>query len=192
MGSDANLVFGMDSSLAGRFAEPFVLSLLGRGPLHGYALLKALEGIFGAGSIPKARVYQILRRLREDGLVTVSEGAKERKEHALTAAGETRLDEIRDQRPEFFKELLMLFPGMKAETVRAQGNGEEGDEVPRDGARTQLACPGCQELQLSMERTLPEQALVIRILRTGAEPSSHTQGCVVGLALRRLAASLLP
>ncbi len=182
----------MDSSLAGRFAEPFVLSLLGRGPVHGYALLKALEEIFGAGTVPKARVYQILRRLREEGLVTASEGAKERKEHALTAAGETRLGEIRDQRPQFFKELLMLFPGMKAEVVRGHGNGEGDEEVPRDGARTQLACPGCQALQLSMERTLPEQALHIRVQRTGDESPSHTQGCVVGLALRRLAASLLP
>ena len=182
----------MDSSLAGRFAEPFVLNLLSRGPLHGYALLKALEEIFGEGAVPKARVYQILRRLREQGHVQASEGASDRKEHTLTDKGRQLLAELRDQRPEFFNELLMLFPGMESQ-LRGQANGKSSEEsLPRDGARTQLACPGCQDLRLSMERTLPGVELLIRVNREGEESRPHTEGCVVGLALRRLAASLLP
>lgn len=180
----------MDSSLAGRFAEPFVLSLLERSPLHGYALVKALDRILGDGLVPKARVYQILRRLREQGLVAVSEGAGERKEHALTAAGQEYLAQVRDQRPEFFNELLMLFPGMESK-LRGTENGS-AEELPRDGARTQLACPGCQDLRLSMERTLPGVELLIRVNREGDESKPHNANCVVGLALRRLAASLLP
>lgn len=182
----------MEASLAGRLAEPFVLSLLGRGPMHGYALLKALEEIFGEGAVPKARVYQILRRLREQGHVTVEEGAGDRKAHALTASGEQKLAEIGDQGPEFFKELLVLFPGMKAAAVADAENGGSTQEVPRDGARTQLECPGCKDLQLSMERTLPGNELRIRVLRAEQGAAPHTEGCVVGLALRRLAASLLP
>lgn len=160
--------------------------------MHGYALLKALDGIFGEGAVPKARVYQILRRLREQGYVTVEQGAGGRKAHALTAAGEQKLAETRDQGPEFFKELLVLFPGMKAEAVRGTQNGEGAPEVPRDGARTQMACPGCKDLQLSMERTLPGNELRILVRRTEDDAAAHTEGCVVGLALRRLAASLLP
>jgi DNA-binding PadR family transcriptional regulator len=181
----------MDPSLAGRFAEPFVLSLLSRGPQHGYALLKALESIFGEGAVPKARVYQILRRLREQGHVEAQGGASDRKEHALTDKGHELLAEMRDQRPEFFNELLMLFPGMEA-ALQGRGEKSNGDSLPRDGARTQLACPGCQDLKLSMERTLPGVELLIRVNRESAEARPHNEGCVVGLALRRLAASLLP
>jgi DNA-binding PadR family transcriptional regulator len=188
----------MDPSLATRLAEPFILSLLGRGPLHGYALLKALEEVFGEGALTKPRIYQILKRLREEGLVAVSEASGSRKEYTLTSEGEAHLAGLRDQRPEFFKELLMLFPGMKAELARASGNGgsteatEAEGKIPRDGARSQLACPGCSQLRLSMERTLPEEILLIRVERAGQDSVPHLESCVVGLALRRLAASLLP
>jgi DNA-binding PadR family transcriptional regulator len=183
----------MDAAMVGRLTEPFILSLLGRGSMHGYALLKALEDVFGEGAVQKARIYQILRRLREDGLVEARSGSGERKEHSLTEEGEAALARIRDQRPQFFNELLMLFPDMQGAIARVDGNGDAATaKIPRDGARAQLACPGCQRLRLSMERTLPDDLLLIRVERAGQESVPHQENCVVGLALRRLAASLLP
>jgi len=74
--------------------------------------------------------------------------------------------------------------GLAANTARAR-------DLPRDGARTQMKCPGCAALRIRMERTLPDDELVIRVGRSG-DTQIHEEACVVGLALRRLAASLLP
>lgn len=178
----------METNFAARLAEPFVLALLARRPLHGYGLLQELEEAFGADSIAKARVYQILRRLEEDGLVAPREEGN-RKVYALTDDGRTALAAMGSQTPAFFKLLGMLFPDMDVAVHAGDGNGQ-GD-LPRDGARTEVACPGCASLRISMERTLPEQALTIHVARPG-EAAQHHAGCVVGLALRRLAASMLP
>lgn len=178
----------MDTSFAGRLAEPYVLALLREGSSHGYALLKALEEAFGEGAIAKARVYQILRKLEDEGLVEAKEGSGNRKEYLLTEAGEARLSDAAAQRPAFFNLLRMLFPDMDVGVANGTARAEE---LPRDGARPQLHCPGCQDLRIRMERTLPHDELVIHVARTG-ENQVHAEGCVVGLALRRLASSLLP
>lgn len=178
----------MDTGFAGRLAEPFLLAILRNGPNHGYGLLQELEIAFGPGTLAKARVYQLLRRLEEDGLVAPIEGSGNRKQYRLTEEGEAALDEMGSRPPEFFNLLRALFPGMGAPATD-QAAGPE--EIPRDGARPQSSCPGCDALQVSMERTLPQAALTIKVLRDGPQ-RLHIESCVVGLALRRLAASMLP
>lgn len=178
----------MDTSFAGRLAEPFLLALLKEGPAHGYALLKSLEEAFGEGAIAKARVYQILRRLEDDGLIAAKEGPGNRKEYGLTETGEAQLAQAGAQRPAFFNLLGMLFPDMEVGVASSKARAEE---LPRDGARTQLDCPGCRSLRIRMERTLPQAELTIHVSREG-EAQMHAEACVIGLALRRLAASLLP
>lgn len=177
----------MEAGFAGRLAEPFILVLLRRGPAHGYGLLQALQEAFGPEGLAKARIYQLLRRLESDGLIQEAGGEANRKLFALTPAGEAHLKEAAAQRPAFFNLLAMLFPDMGV----GAANGQRAEEIPRDGARSQVACPGCDSLRVQMERTLPKDDLVIRVSRLG-QSHMHAEGCVVGLALRRLAASLLP
>lgn len=178
----------MDPGFAARLTEPFLLALLKEGPNHGYGLLLALQEALGEEHVTKPRVYQILRRLREEGLVEAGQGKGNKIPYVLTEQGEAYLEAAGSQRPAFFKVLSVLFPDMDVGVVASTTLAEE---LPRDGARTQQKCPGCQSLHVQMERTLPADELVIRVMRHG-ETQMHAEGCVIGLALRRLAASLLP
>ena len=173
----------MDPNLAGRLAEPFVLALLKAGPAHGYALLKSLEEAFGDGAIAKARVYQILRRLEEDGAVTAADGTGNRKEYRLTPAGQEHLAALAAQGPAFHALLATLFPGGAA----AAPAGGPTPTAPLAAP----GCPGCAGLRIRTERTLDEAALHIDVAREGA-PGQHRPDCPVGQALVRLLGSLLP
>jgi len=52
-----------------RFGEPALLSLLARGPTHGYELLERLPPLVGEERVDVGNVYRALRRLEEEGLV---------------------------------------------------------------------------------------------------------------------------
>lgn len=179
----------METHFAARLSEPFLLALLEKGgPAHGYALLQQLQEAFGEEAFPKPRVYQILRRFEEEGLVEAQGGKGKQKPYAITDAGQQALAQLRAQSPAFFNQLSVLLPDMEVGVASQMARAEE---LPRDGARTQTACPGCQSLRVQMERTLPADELTIKIARQG-ESQMHAEGCVIGLALRRLASSLLP
>ena len=69
-----------------------VLLALGEGPSHGYAIGKAVEEQSGGRLDPTTgALYQALRRLEEDGLISETGGPKDtdsrRRYFALTAAG---------------------------------------------------------------------------------------------------------
>lgn len=53
-----------------RFGEPALLTLLGRGPTHGYELLERLPTLVGDERVDVGNVYRALRRLEEEGLVS--------------------------------------------------------------------------------------------------------------------------
>ena len=52
-----------------RFGEPALLSLLARGPTHGYELLERLPPLVGEERVDVGNVYRALRGLEEEGLV---------------------------------------------------------------------------------------------------------------------------
>jgi PadR family transcriptional regulator, regulatory protein PadR len=52
-----------------RFGEPALLSLLARGPTHGYELLERLPPLVGEERVDVGNVYRGLRGLEEEGLV---------------------------------------------------------------------------------------------------------------------------
>jgi DNA-binding PadR family transcriptional regulator len=69
-----------------------VLLALGDGPLHGYAMCKAVEEQSAGRLDPTTgALYQALRRMAEDGLITEVDGPKDvdarRRYFALTALG---------------------------------------------------------------------------------------------------------
>jgi PadR family transcriptional regulator PadR len=69
-----------------------VLLALGEGPSHGYAIGKAIEDQSGGRLNPTTgALYQALRRLSQDGLITEADGPKDvdarRRYFTLTARG---------------------------------------------------------------------------------------------------------
>ena len=77
--------------------EPGLLLLLAEHDGYGYELAVELEhrGLV-AGALPPARVYEALKRLEEEAaVVSRQEGSRsgpDRRQYAITAAGQERLD----------------------------------------------------------------------------------------------------
>ena len=72
--------------------EFHVLLALGDGPSHGYAIGKAVEEQSGGNLDPTTgALYQVLRRLSDEGLIASTDGPRDtdprRKYFALTAPG---------------------------------------------------------------------------------------------------------
>jgi PadR family transcriptional regulator len=70
----------------------YVLSALAVGPLHGYAIIKAVEELSdGRLKLRAGTLYGALARLQSDGIVafdgTAKEGGPERRIFSLTVAG---------------------------------------------------------------------------------------------------------
>ncbi len=81
-----------------RWLEPFVLVLIGTGTTHGYALAVRLNALGVAqGTVDVGELYRTLRELELAGFVRSAwrnpETGARRREYALTAAGDARLDE---------------------------------------------------------------------------------------------------
>jgi len=68
-----------------------LLSLLARGPAHGYILIESLrEGSGGAFDLPEGTVYPALHRLEKDGLLSShwsQESGRRRRIYQLTLKG---------------------------------------------------------------------------------------------------------
>jgi DNA-binding PadR family transcriptional regulator len=79
--------------------DTIVLAALGRGPAHGYALVRAVEtasdGVFALG---EGTVYPALHRLEKDGLISgrwAQHEGRRRRIYELTPAGWEALAERR-------------------------------------------------------------------------------------------------
>ncbi len=78
------------------FLQPCLLTLLRRGPSHGYNLLAGLSAFgFNLQTLDPSVVYRMLRNMEAQGLVTSSWDAEslgpQRRVYRLTAAGEEAL-----------------------------------------------------------------------------------------------------
>lgn len=75
--------------------DGLLLSVLERGPLHGYAIIEALrERSGGELNVPTGTVYPALRRLERAGLLAGEwgiVGGRRRRTYRLTDAGRTAL-----------------------------------------------------------------------------------------------------
>jgi DNA-binding PadR family transcriptional regulator len=81
--------------------DALILAALAHGPAHGYAVIARLhERSEGAFELPEGTIYPALHRLEAAGFVRSADeraGGRRRRVYALTAAGEARLDEQRDE-----------------------------------------------------------------------------------------------
>jgi PadR family transcriptional regulator, regulatory protein PadR len=79
-----------------RFGEPALLSLLARGPTHGYELLERLPPLVGEDRVDVGNVYRALRGLEEEGLVASEWRADlpgpAKRTYTLTDEGQAVLD----------------------------------------------------------------------------------------------------
>ncbi|WP_049575586.1 PadR family transcriptional regulator [Nonomuraea sp. SBT364] len=85
--------------------DALLLSVLEREPLHGYAIIEALqERSAGALSVPTGTVYPALRRLERTGSLAsewATVGGRRRRTYRLTDAGRRQLEAERSAWREF-------------------------------------------------------------------------------------------
>jgi PadR family transcriptional regulator, regulatory protein PadR len=83
-----------------RFGEAAVLSLLARGPTHGYELLERLPRLVGEERVDVGNLYRALRGLEEERLVASEWRADlpgpTKRTYTLTDEGRALLDSWRD------------------------------------------------------------------------------------------------
>jgi DNA-binding PadR family transcriptional regulator len=90
---------GVDAERLKGNLDLLLLSVLARGPAHGYAVISALrERSDGAFDLPEGTVYPALHRLERRSLLRArweragdDEGGRRRKVYALTSEGEAAL-----------------------------------------------------------------------------------------------------
>lgn len=85
--------------------DGLILSVLEDGPLHGYAIIEALQVRSGGSlDLPTGTVYPALRRLERTGLLSGTwntVGGRERRTYTLTRAGRHALAHRRVEWSEF-------------------------------------------------------------------------------------------
>ncbi|MFI6318486.1 helix-turn-helix transcriptional regulator [Nonomuraea sp. NPDC050556] len=85
--------------------DGLILSVLEHEPLHGYAIIEALQQrSAGALSVPTGTVYPALRRLERTGLLTsdwATVGGRKRRTYRLTPTGSKQLQGERSAWREF-------------------------------------------------------------------------------------------
>lgn len=95
--------------------ELIILSLLARGPVHGYVISSVINDVIGPfARASNGRIYPLLTKLQEDGMVeveaeTTSEGGRVARTFAITAAGRARFRELMldtTQNPREYRELF--------------------------------------------------------------------------------------
>jgi PadR family transcriptional regulator, regulatory protein PadR len=110
-----------------RINELLLLSVLRRGPLHGYqAALEIEQRSGGYFRFNHGTLYPILHRLEQEGLIaggwTDPEEGRARKEYALTRAGHS-----------YLAELETVWRELGAQLEGFIGAGRRGDEKVRTG-----------------------------------------------------------
>lgn len=91
--------------------ELLALHCLEEAPLHGYGVFKELSRCFGE-EVSSGKIYGVLGRLADDGLVEVVQETERRKDYALTDAGRSVLERVRDA-PEALQEALVDLFGLE-------------------------------------------------------------------------------
>jgi DNA-binding PadR family transcriptional regulator len=86
----------MGNGTVGGQLDLLLLSVLARGPAHGYAVIGALRSHSGGEfDLPEGSVYPALYRLERDGLLASrwaeADGARRRRRYEITPAGEAAL-----------------------------------------------------------------------------------------------------
>ncbi|MFC4008748.1 helix-turn-helix transcriptional regulator [Nonomuraea purpurea] len=85
--------------------DALLLSVLEAGPLHGYAIIEALQQRSGGAlSVPTGTVYPALRRLERIGFLSsewVTVGGRKRRTYRLTDSGRKQLEGERSAWREF-------------------------------------------------------------------------------------------
>lgn len=85
--------------------DGLLLAVIEQGPLHGYAVIEALQlRSGGALALPTGTVYPALRRLEEAGWITgrwSTVDGRKRRTYRLTAAGRRALGQERTEWTEF-------------------------------------------------------------------------------------------
>jgi PadR family transcriptional regulator PadR len=125
-----------------------LLSVLARGPAHGYAVIAALrdrsEGTF---DLPEGTVYPALHRLERARLLSArwqrgddAGGGRRRKVYALTTAGEAALSTERSRWQRFTAGMgaVLHADGLTTEGLRADGRRADGMHA-RGSRRARLA-----------------------------------------------------
>jgi PadR family transcriptional regulator len=81
--------------------DGLLLAVLESGPLHGYAVIEALQARSGGAlTLPTGTVYPALRRLEDAGWIAGSwstVGGRKRRTYELTAAGQRELQNERSE-----------------------------------------------------------------------------------------------
>ncbi len=185
----------MEPGFAGRLAEPFILALLAREPTHGYGLLQKLGDAFGDDTVAKARVYQILGRMQDDGLIAEAGKEGNRKLYSLTTAGELMLDGFAEQNDTFYELLADVLPDLGGPAAKTSPS-------LATPPASRGHCPACAQLRLRMERSAGDATLHIEIARPGdgfeaakqdagqgpglGLGDGHAPDCAIGEAVRTL------
>ena len=112
--------------------ELIILSLLMRGTRHGYVIAGVINDVVGPfARASNGRIYPLLTRFEEDGLVTVheelaSEGGRVSRTFAITAAGRARFRQLMADTTSSPREYRDVF----AFKVTAFDQLDPGDRIP--------------------------------------------------------------
>lgn len=116
--------------------ELLALRCLDDAPLHGYGVYKELSRCFDE-EVSSGKVYSVLGRLADDGLVEIIEETERRKDYALTDAGRALLEQVRDA-PEALRDAVLDLFGL-APTADLPDTGPWRDvTVHRDMVRDRV------------------------------------------------------
>lgn len=195
----------LDTSLWTKLAEPFLLGLLERGEAHGYGLVKELSERFGAEPA-KGRIYQILKRMEEDRLVS-SRKAEEgnRVLYTITEAGRRALAEYRKKPLPFYDMMEAIWGLQKPAAIRghaavhdyeeaakaAGGHIPTGATAPAPPLAPGEACPACAQGKVRLDRDT-SRGQIFLTLEWGPDPAVHHRpDCPVHRALMALALHLV-
>ena len=81
--------------------DGLILSVVSRGPLHGYAVIEALKARSGGAlALPEGTVYPALHRLEDDGLLRSewsTASGRRRRVYSITRRGEKELGATRER-----------------------------------------------------------------------------------------------
>ncbi|GAA2295015.1 helix-turn-helix transcriptional regulator [Nonomuraea roseoviolacea subsp. roseoviolacea] len=112
-------IVGMNPDALRGHMDALLLSVVEAGPLHGYAIIEALqERSGGALSVPTGTVYPALRRLERVGHLSsewATVGGRKRRTYRLTDSGRRQLEGERSAWREFTSAIgSVLRPGPEA------------------------------------------------------------------------------
>jgi DNA-binding PadR family transcriptional regulator len=102
----ANVSYICNSEVSASMYELMILSLLMRGPMHGYSISKIMNDMIGPVlKVSHGSLYPRLRKLEEDGLVTASEQVDDL--HNQDSTRQVRVFAITGEGRRRFHELMM-------------------------------------------------------------------------------------